>query len=263
MTTVRLLILLIAVCFAGVADAQTPWSVPGSTCIPIGASAPKVRVNLAAVDHASTATGPIFLNCQIERFDSGASQWALALMYRDSTGTNASAGVVAQIFSLDTNPSSLSATPVLVTTVSSNSSNIKDTNNTVFSLFTHTFNFEANTYFARVILTRAATNQTVILHSLKLQVSFIPSDFRLKHDIALLGHLDNGMGFYRFSYNGSDKAYVGVMAQEVETIVPDAVVRGEDGYLRVAYERLGLRLQSWEEWVAAGQKIPATAPLAR
>jgi len=55
----------------------------------------------------------------------------------------------------------------------------------------------------------------------------------LKHDIALLGHLDNGLGFYRFSYNGSDKAYVGVMAQEVQTVVPEAVVRGGDGYLRV------------------------------
>ena len=42
------------------------------------------------------------------------------------------------------------------------------------------------------------------------------SDVALKHDIALLGHLDNGLGFYRFSYHGSDKAYVGVMAQEVQ-----------------------------------------------
>jgi hypothetical protein len=38
----------------------------------------------------------------------------------------------------------------------------------------------------------------------------------LKHDISLLGHLDNGLGFYRFSYNGSDKAYVGVMAVRPE-----------------------------------------------
>ena len=59
----------------------------------------------------------------------------------------------------------------------------------------------------------------------------------LKHDIALLGHLDNGLGFYRFSYNGTDKAYVGVMAQEVQTVVPEAVVRGGDGYLRVSYDR--------------------------
>ena len=42
------------------------------------------------------------------------------------------------------------------------------------------------------------------------------SDIALKHDIILLGRLDNGLGFYRFSYNGSEQAYVGVMAQEVQ-----------------------------------------------
>src|SRR2546423_4944710 len=46
------------------------------------------------------------------------------------------------------------------------------------------------------------------------------SDMMLKHDISLLGQLDNGLGFYRFSYNGSDKAYVGVIAQEVQTVMP-------------------------------------------
>ena len=45
------------------------------------------------------------------------------------------------------------------------------------------------------------------------------------------------------------------MAQEVEAIMPDAVVRGSDGYLRVFYDRLGLRMQAWEEWVAAGETI--------
>src|SRR5881275_909945 len=46
------------------------------------------------------------------------------------------------------------------------------------------------------------------------------SDMTLNHDISLLGYLDNGLGVYRFSYNGSHKAYVGVMAQEVQTVVP-------------------------------------------
>ena len=59
------------------------------------------------------------------------------------------------------------------------------------------------------------------------------SDMRLKHDIALLGHLDNGIGFYRFVYNGGRTAYVGVLAQDVQTVVPAAVTRGSDGYLRV------------------------------
>ena len=83
------------------------------------------------------------------------------------------------------------------------------------------------------------------------------SDMALKHDITLLGHLDNGLGFYRFSYNGSDKAYVGVMAQEVQTIIPEAVVRGRDGYLRVFYDRLGVKFQTYEQWLAAGARIPS------
>ena len=62
------------------------------------------------------------------------------------------------------------------------------------------------------------------------------SDIALKHDVVLLGHLDNGLGYYRFSYLGSQQAYVGVMAQEVQTVMPEAVTRGSDGYLRVYYE---------------------------
>jgi uncharacterized protein DUF3300/endosialidase-like protein len=87
------------------------------------------------------------------------------------------------------------------------------------------------------------------------------SDIALKHDIMLLGHLDNGLGFYRFSYNGSDKAYVGVMAQEVQAVAPGAVTRGHDGYLRVFYDRLGLQFQTYDQWLATGARIPSAAPL--
>ncbi len=86
------------------------------------------------------------------------------------------------------------------------------------------------------------------------------SDMMLKHDVSLLGHLDNGLGFYRFTYNGSDKAYVGVMAQEVQTIMPAAVVRGSDGYLRVFYDKLGVKFQTYERWVASGAQVPPGVP---
>jgi hypothetical protein len=79
---------------------------------------------------------------------------------------------------------------------------------------------------------------------------------RLKHDIVLLGRLDNGLGFYRFAYNGSGRLYVGVMAQEVQTIAPAAVVRGRDGYLRVDYDKLGLKFQSYDQWIASGGQVP-------
>jgi Protein of unknown function (DUF3300) len=84
------------------------------------------------------------------------------------------------------------------------------------------------------------------------------SDIAVKHDVVLLGTLSNGLGFYRFAYSGSDVAYVGVMAQEVQLIRPDAVVRGRDGYLRVFYDKLGLKFQSYEQWIASGAQIPST-----
>ena len=79
----------------------------------------------------------------------------------------------------------------------------------------------------------------------------------MKHDIVLLGRLDNGLGYYRFSYLGSSKAYVGVMAQEVERLMPDAVTRGSDGYLRVYYEKLGLKFRTYRDWLAGGAQIPS------
>jgi uncharacterized protein DUF3300/endosialidase-like protein len=87
------------------------------------------------------------------------------------------------------------------------------------------------------------------------------SDIALKHDIALLGHLPNGLGYYRFSYNGSDRAYVGVMAQEVQAVMPNAVMRGRDGYLRVDYGKIGVKFQTYQHWIATGAQVPAAVPV--
>jgi hypothetical protein len=83
------------------------------------------------------------------------------------------------------------------------------------------------------------------------------SDIGLKHDVVLLGHLASGLGYYRFSYIGSAKAYVGVIAQEVEEVKPVAVTRGADGYLRVYYEKLGLKFRTYRDWLESGARIPA------
>lgn len=84
------------------------------------------------------------------------------------------------------------------------------------------------------------------------------SDIELKHDIALISYLDNGLGFYRFSYNGSERTYVGVIAQEVQQLIPDAVTRGRDGYLRVDYQKIGVPFQSYDRWVRTGAKLPGS-----
>ena len=77
------------------------------------------------------------------------------------------------------------------------------------------------------------------------------SDVRLKRDIVLVGRRDDGLGLYSYRYVWSDTVYLGVMAQEVALIHPDAIVRGAlDDYLRVDYGRLGLRLMTLSDWSA-------------
>ena len=256
----RLLTLFFAGCLAGAAHASVLWSTPASGCVPVDATIKFDRhsVGNASVQHAQDDTGTIVLTCPIAPFSPTGGDWTLRLTYRDSTGTAAEAFVRARVYRM----SHGSGTPVQLGTANSDSS-ASTVRHTVESRpIAHTLNFEASVYWVRVELVRDTAAQNVVFHSLALDIP-LGSDIRLKHGIALLGRLDNGLGFYRFSYNGSAAAYVGVMAQEVEALMPDAVMRGSDGYLRVYYDRLGLRMQAWEEWVAAGEKIPATGPSLR
>jgi hypothetical protein len=80
----------------------------------------------------------------------------------------------------------------------------------------------------------------------------VPSDIQLKRDVVRVGTLVDGIGLYRFQYIWSDQVYVGVMAQEVQAVRPDAVVRGRDGYLRVDYGRIGAPFQTWDRWLISG-----------
>lgn len=81
---------------------------------------------------------------------------------------------------------------------------------------------------------------------------FALSDENAKTDIVKVSTLDNGLSLYRFRYRWSDQQFVGVMAQEVQRIVPDAVARRRDGYLYVDYGKLGLAPMTWEAWQTGG-----------
>jgi len=85
--------------------------------------------------------------------------------------------------------------------------------------------------------------------------AFFVSDARLKRDITPIAKLENGLRLYRYRYAWSDTLYVGVLAQEVLEVAPSAVLRGADGYLRVNYARLGLRMQLWEEWIVSHSNV--------
>ena len=70
------------------------------------------------------------------------------------------------------------------------------------------------------------------------------SDVRLKNEITFVGKLENGIKIYKWKWNekgkelAGDQVEFGLLAQEVQKIVPEAVKRGPDGYLMVNYGAL-------------------------
>ena len=70
------------------------------------------------------------------------------------------------------------------------------------------------------------------------------SDRRLKQDIVRVGTYYNGLPQYEFAYRDNPGVrYRGVMADEVEAVMPEAVFTGPDGYQRVRYDLLGIEME--------------------
>lgn len=63
-----------------------------------------------------------------------------------------------------------------------------------------------------------------------------PSDRRLKTDIARVGTLDNGLPVYLYRYKAGGPFEIGLMAQDVEGICPDAVTTTGNGFKAVRYD---------------------------
>lgn len=72
-----------------------------------------------------------------------------------------------------------------------------------------------------------------------------PSDRRMKENIRLVGvDQRTALNLYEFNYIGRPgKKFIGVMADEVELVYPEAVVEREDGYKMVAYGMLGIEMK--------------------
>ena len=72
----------------------------------------------------------------------------------------------------------------------------------------------------------------------KLGLSMIPSDRRLKKNITPLSQLANGLIVYQFSYVWDDIKHIGFMADEVEPLFPEAVTIHASGYKMVDYSKV-------------------------
>lgn len=78
------------------------------------------------------------------------------------------------------------------------------------------------------------------------------SDIKLKTNIKQVGKLNNGIKLYTWNWTEEAKGIVGdqveygVIAQEVMEVVPEAVIKGDDGYLRVNYETVYDHAESFD-----------------
>jgi hypothetical protein len=79
------------------------------------------------------------------------------------------------------------------------------------------------------------------------------SDRRLKTDIVKVGILTPEIPLYRFRYLWGNEVFVGVMAQDLLAVRPDAVVVNDAGYYAVNYAALGTRMMRLAEWQLSRQ----------
>ena len=81
-----------------------------------------------------------------------------------------------------------------------------------------------------------------------------PSDIRLKTNIKPLLAKVNGHQLYQFQYESdhTQQKYVGVMAQDLVIDHPEVLHMGQDGYYRVNYSALNLKMTTLEEWEERG-----------
>ena len=64
------------------------------------------------------------------------------------------------------------------------------------------------------------------------------SDVRLKKDINYLFTMNNGVPIYTFKYKWSDDVSIGTMAQDIEDMIPEAVLTNSNGYKMVNYSKV-------------------------
>lgn len=64
------------------------------------------------------------------------------------------------------------------------------------------------------------------------------SDPALKTDVVMVGRRDDGLGIYEFQYVWGGPRRVGLMADEVESLYPNAVSRDHAGYRLVDYSKV-------------------------
>ncbi|MBQ8464776.1 MAG: tail fiber domain-containing protein [Alphaproteobacteria bacterium] len=70
----------------------------------------------------------------------------------------------------------------------------------------------------------------------KIAAAFMASDKRFKENIKKVGQLDNGLNVYIFNYKNDKTPRLGLIAQEVKKLKPEAVFEDKSGFLYIRYD---------------------------
>jgi hypothetical protein len=79
------------------------------------------------------------------------------------------------------------------------------------------------------------------MQALGMAAGYLISDRDLKENISLVGK-KNGFNIYEFNYIGDNERFRGVIAQEVQSVKPSAVIL-DDGFLAVNYDAIGIEFE--------------------
>lgn len=63
------------------------------------------------------------------------------------------------------------------------------------------------------------------------------SDRRLKRDITRIGWMNDGTPIYRFRHRDDPRMQIGLMAQDIQSEVPEAILFDAEGFMMVDYEK--------------------------
>jgi len=108
------------------------------------------------------------------------------------------------------------------------------------------YNAQLNQYNANQAANSGFMGGLMGLGSLGMNAYTTFSDVNMKENIEEIGKLNNGLKVYSYEYKPEFKdiaghgAHIGVMAQEVEKIIPEAVTTMSNGYKAVNYAMLGV-----------------------
>ena len=110
-------------------------------------------------------------------------------------------------------------------------------------------NYNMGLYNSQVASDNSAMNGLFGLGSAALSTGlksgWMMSDRRAKQNISQIGNLDNGLNVYSFEYKPEfksecgDGVFIGVMADEVNEIIPEAIIHRPDGLKMVDYSMIG------------------------